>query len=155
MPPGGHGSILITPRCPFQAAPFPHQQTRTAPAPLERRAPATDRIPRTSAPRRWRRDRDPALVLRCSASRQHVGALDVRHWACHIGRDQWGPRWATRDVKGFRMKTRVANPTEQRCPACDGTGVLAAIQPVQPDRRIYPPPCGEYGGKGRIPKTDN
>jgi hypothetical protein len=54
-----------------------------------------------------------------------------------------GPRWATRDVKGFRMKTRVANPTEQRCPACDGTGVVAAIQPVQPGRRIYPPPCGE------------
>jgi hypothetical protein len=35
------------------------------------------------------------------------------------------------------MKTRVANPNEKRCPACDGTGVLAAIQPLQPGRRIY------------------
>jgi DnaJ-class molecular chaperone len=53
------------------------------------------------------------------------------------------------------MKTRVANPNEQRCPACDGTGVLAAIQPAQPGRRIYPTPCEACGGKGRIPKTDN
>ena len=52
------------------------------------------------------------------------------------------------------MKTRVSNPNEQRCPACDGTGVLATIQPEQPDRRIYPPPCGECDGKGRIPKAD-
>jgi hypothetical protein len=65
-----------------------------------------------------------------------------------------GPRWATRDVKGFRMKRRVANPTEQRCPACDGTGVTAAIQPVQPGRRIYPPPCAECHGKGRILRAD-
>jgi DnaJ-class molecular chaperone len=53
------------------------------------------------------------------------------------------------------MKTRVANPNEQRCPACDGMGVLAAIQPVQPGRRMYPPPCEECGGRGRIPKADN
>jgi DnaJ-class molecular chaperone len=52
------------------------------------------------------------------------------------------------------MKTRVANPTEQRCPACDGMGVLAVIQPAQPGRRLYPPPCKACDGKGRIPKTD-
>jgi DnaJ-class molecular chaperone len=65
-----------------------------------------------------------------------------------------GHRWAMCDVKGFRMKTRVANPTEQRCPACNGSGVLAVIQLVQPGRRIYPPPCGECDGKGRIPKAE-
>jgi hypothetical protein len=80
-----------------------------------------------------------------------VGALDVRHWACEIE----GVSVAMLDVKGFRMKTRVANPTEQRCSACDGSGVLAAIQPVQPGRRIYPPSCKESGGRGRIPKADN
>jgi hypothetical protein len=53
------------------------------------------------------------------------------------------------------MKSRVANPNEMRCPACDGTGVLAVIPPVQPGRRIYPPSCGECDGKGRIPKADN
>jgi DnaJ-class molecular chaperone len=53
------------------------------------------------------------------------------------------------------MKIRIANPNEKRCPACDGTGVLAVIQPVQPDRRIYPAPCKECGGRGRIPKADN
>ena len=54
-----------------------------------------------------------------------------------------------------RIKKRLANPNDKRCPACDGTGVLATIQPEQPDRRIYPPPCGECDGKGRIPKADN
>jgi DnaJ-class molecular chaperone len=52
------------------------------------------------------------------------------------------------------MKSRVVNPNEKQCSACNGTGVLAAIQPVQPGRRIYPPPCGECDGKGRIPKAD-
>jgi DnaJ-class molecular chaperone len=52
------------------------------------------------------------------------------------------------------MKSRVADPKEKRCAACDGTGVLAAIQPVQPGRGIYPPPCKECDGKGRIPRAD-
>jgi DnaJ-class molecular chaperone len=52
------------------------------------------------------------------------------------------------------MKLHVANPNEKRCRACDGTGALATIQPVQPGRRIYPPPCGECDGKGRILKAD-
>jgi hypothetical protein len=45
-------------------------------------------------------------------------------------------------------KKPASNPNEKRCPACDGTGVLAAIQPVQPGRRIYPAPCGECDGQG-------
>jgi DnaJ-class molecular chaperone len=51
------------------------------------------------------------------------------------------------------MKKLPPNPTEQRCPACDGTGFAVVMQPVQPGRRIYPPPCEECGGKGRIPKA--
>jgi hypothetical protein len=62
---------------------------------------------------------------------------------------QWG------SAGRVRMKTRVANPNEKICPASDGAGVLPAIQPVQPGRRIYPPPCKDCGGKGRIPRTDN
>jgi hypothetical protein len=45
------------------------------------------------------------LILRCSAGRQRVGALDVRHRACQIASHQVGPRWATRDVKGSDEKT--------------------------------------------------
>jgi hypothetical protein len=45
------------------------------------------------------------LILRCSAGRQRVGALDVRHRACQIASHQVGPRWATRDVKGSGEKT--------------------------------------------------
>jgi DnaJ-class molecular chaperone len=52
------------------------------------------------------------------------------------------------------MKTRVANPNEQRCSARDGMGVLAAVQTVQPGRRIYPPPCVKCDGNGRIPKAE-
>src|ERR1700691_72400 len=50
------------------------------------------------------------------------------------------------------MKKLPANPTEQRCPACNGTGFPAVRQPVQPGRGAYPPPCKECGGKGRIKK---
>jgi DnaJ-class molecular chaperone len=53
------------------------------------------------------------------------------------------------------MKKLAQNSTEQRCPACDGTGFASVAQPTQPGRRIYPPPCKECGGKGRIPKTAN
>jgi DnaJ-class molecular chaperone len=52
------------------------------------------------------------------------------------------------------MKKRAANPTEQKCPACNGTGFAVAEQPTQPSRRIYPPPCRKCGGKGRIKQAD-
>jgi DnaJ-class molecular chaperone len=52
------------------------------------------------------------------------------------------------------MKTPFANPTEQRCPACDGTGFPVVKQPVQPGRRMYPAPCKECSGKGRITRAD-
>jgi len=40
--------------------------------------------------------------------------------------------------------------TEIRCPACEGTGFSKVTQPVQPGRKIYPPPCKQCLGKGRI-----
>jgi hypothetical protein len=57
-------------------------------------------------------------------------------------------------TRKIRIKKRLINPNEKQCPACDGTGAPAAIQPVQPGRRIYPPPCGECDGEGWIPKAD-
>jgi DnaJ-class molecular chaperone len=48
-----------------------------------------------------------------------------------------------------------AKPPEHRCPACDGTGFQAVTQPVQPGRKIYPAPCKECGGKGRITEAAN
>jgi DnaJ-class molecular chaperone len=42
---------------------------------------------------------------------------------------------------------------EIKCRACNGTGFLVMIQPVQPGRKIYPPTCTKCSGKGRIPKA--
>jgi DnaJ-class molecular chaperone len=44
--------------------------------------------------------------------------------------------------------------TEIKCPACDGTGLSKVAQPVQPGRKIYPPPCKQCSGKGRIQSAD-
>jgi DnaJ-class molecular chaperone len=48
------------------------------------------------------------------------------------------------------MKEPAAKPTEHKCPACNGTGYRVVTQPAQPNRKIYPAPCKECGGKGRI-----
>jgi DnaJ-class molecular chaperone len=47
------------------------------------------------------------------------------------------------------------DPTEQECPACNGTGYPVVMQPVRPGRKIYPPPCKKCGGKGRITEAAN
>jgi hypothetical protein len=44
------------------------------------------------------------------------------------------------------MRKPPANPTEQECPACNGTGYLLVGQPARPGRKIYPPPCNKCGG---------
>jgi hypothetical protein len=49
------------------------------------------------------------------------------------------------------MKSAVL--VEEKCQAFDGAGHQAVKQPSQPNRRIYPPPCKECGGKGRITKS--
>jgi DnaJ-class molecular chaperone len=36
------------------------------------------------------------------------------------------------------------------CSACGGTGFPKVAQPAQPGRKIYPPPCKQCLGKGRI-----
>jgi DnaJ-class molecular chaperone len=38
---------------------------------------------------------------------------------------------------------------EIKCDACGGKGFPAVAQPIEPGRRIYPPPCKKCGGKGR------
>jgi DnaJ-class molecular chaperone len=50
------------------------------------------------------------------------------------------------------MPKPPANPNEQECPACNGTGYPVVTQPVQPGHKIYPAPCKNCGGKGRIPE---
>jgi len=39
---------------------------------------------------------------------------------------------------------------EVKCPACNGTGFPNVKQPVEPRRRIFPAPCRECAGKGRV-----
>lgn len=46
-----------------------------------------------------------------------------------------------------QMKTKLI---EYECPECNGTGFPKVPQPVQPGRKIYPAPCKNCGGKGRI-----
>jgi DnaJ-class molecular chaperone len=45
-----------------------------------------------------------------------------------------------------KLKEAVA---EVKCPACNGTGFPAVAQ-LKPWRKIYPAPCKECAGKGRI-----
>jgi DnaJ-class molecular chaperone len=40
--------------------------------------------------------------------------------------------------------------TEVECPGCNGTGFPAVVQAAQAGRRIYPPPCKQCLGKGRV-----
>ncbi len=53
------------------------------------------------------------------------------------------------------MKKFLAVPTEHDCPACNGTGFPAVVQPVRPGFRIYPVQCKECLGKGRILSSVN
>jgi len=39
---------------------------------------------------------------------------------------------------------------EHACPACNGTGFPAVMQPAQPGRKIYPSQCKACAGKGKI-----
>jgi len=48
------------------------------------------------------------------------------------------------------MKKPPDEPTELRCPACDGTGFPKVTKAPPPGRKIYPPACKECRGKGRI-----
>jgi DnaJ-class molecular chaperone len=54
-----------------------------------------------------------------------------------------------------QMKKLVAKPFEEKCPTCNGTGYPTVEQPARTIRKIYPPPCKECGGKGRITEAVN
>jgi DnaJ-class molecular chaperone len=47
------------------------------------------------------------------------------------------------------LKSKAVS-TEVKCSACDGTGFPPVAQPPQAGRKIYPPPCKQCFGKGRI-----
>jgi DnaJ-class molecular chaperone len=49
----------------------------------------------------------------------------------------------------FMKRTKQAEP-EIECPSCAGTGFPAVKQPAKPERRIYPAPCKQCFGKGRL-----
>jgi hypothetical protein len=56
-------------------------------------------------------------------------------------------------VYGLKRKTSKSDgayPIEHVRHACGGTGFPAVVQPVRPDRKIYPAPCKSCGGKGWI-----
>jgi DnaJ-class molecular chaperone len=53
------------------------------------------------------------------------------------------------------MKKPPAKPTEFKCPACYGTGFPKVTKTTAPGRKIYPAPCKECSGKGRITETAN
>ena len=52
------------------------------------------------------------------------------------------------------MKKPFANPAEQRCSACDGTGFPAVKQPAQPWLRIYTARCKACAGNAPELKSD-
>jgi hypothetical protein len=53
------------------------------------------------------------------------------------------------------MKKPTLNPIEQKCPGCNGTGYPTVVQPARTIRKIYPAPCKQFGGKGRINEAAN
>jgi DnaJ-class molecular chaperone len=44
----------------------------------------------------------------------------------------------------------MASVAEIKCEACNGTGFPKVAQPAAPGKRIYPAPCKQCRGKGRI-----
>jgi hypothetical protein len=48
----------------------------------------------------------------------------------------------------------MSDEIEIKCDACSGTS-FQVMHPVQPGKKIYPPPCKKYGGKGGIKKAAN
>jgi DnaJ-class molecular chaperone len=48
-----------------------------------------------------------------------------------------------------KFKLREAG-AEVECPSCGGTGFPKTKQPAQPGRKIFPAPCKECSGKGRL-----
>jgi hypothetical protein len=43
-----------------------------------------------------------------------------------------------------------AASAEVKCPAYDGMGFATVAQPAKPGRKIFPPPCKQCLGKGRV-----
>ena len=52
-------------------------------------------------------------------------------------------------MKTAKIKSKRLD-MEVECSVCDGTGFPKVRQPIQPGRKIYPAPCKQCLGKGRI-----
>ncbi|WP_375787130.1 hypothetical protein ACE10Z_06075 [Bradyrhizobium sp. Pha-3] len=52
-----------------------------------------------------------------------------------------------------RLMVKHLISDEEKCDACKGTGFPEVKQPGEPGRKIYPEPCKQCGGKGRIRKA--
>jgi DnaJ-class molecular chaperone len=50
----------------------------------------------------------------------------------------------------MKARKRKSPLPEVECTACNGTGFPAVKQPDQPNRKLYPAPCKECSGKGRL-----
>jgi DnaJ-class molecular chaperone len=50
----------------------------------------------------------------------------------------------------MKARKRKAPLPEVECPACNGTGFPPVAQPTQPEKKIYPAPCKQCLGKGRL-----
>jgi DnaJ-class molecular chaperone len=56
----------------------------------------------------------------------------------------------------MKLKRPRAKPLEKQCVDCNGTGRMAvAERPTRPGSRIYPAPCKQCRGKGRIQIISN
>jgi hypothetical protein len=53
-------------------------------------------------------------------------------------------------MMAMKNLTSKAESTEVKCTARGGTGFPPVAHPAQAGRKIYPPPCKQCFGKGRI-----
>jgi hypothetical protein len=93
-----------------------------------------------------------------SAPCQRLGVLDAEQCTCQARGRHGATLLAIRPAAApekHQMKKPIAKTTEQKCPACNGTGLTPMVQPVQPTRRVYPPPCKPCGGKGQMKEAAN
>jgi DnaJ-class molecular chaperone len=49
----------------------------------------------------------------------------------------------------------MSDEIEIKCDARNGTGFQVVMHPVQPGKKIYPPPCKKCVGKGGMKKAAN
>jgi DnaJ-class molecular chaperone len=88
---------------------------------------------------------------------QPAGHSTRRHGisGSRAGETDLGDRRTYSDICSLFERINMTRPkpkvvTETKCHACGGTGFEKVEQPLQPNRKIFPPRCKECLGKGRI-----